>query len=163
MRKDFYVYRFLDRNNNIIYVGKTTNIDKRISSHLVNARQINYKYIHYDNIYKIEYAIVPSEYHMNIYEIHYICKYKPIYNKQYKVNNVDLFDLPELDWKLYILKSFIQDCRTNFIIRHGNEKDFFTELKNNKEYYNEVMNSYLSNDIIHRNFTSYEYDDFLYN
>lgn len=158
MRKDFYVYRFLDRNNNIIYVGKTTNIDKRISSHLVNARQINYKYIHYDDVYKIEYTEVPSEYHMNIYEIHYICKYKPIYNKQYKVNNVDLFDLPELDWKLYILKSFMGNCLVNFIAIHGDTKDFYSELQNNKKFYNEIIKYYLSN-VLHREFSQYEHDN----
>ena len=99
---------------------------------------------------------------MGIYEIHYICKYNPIYNREHKTDNVDLFDLPELNWEIYILKSFIDDCRMHFIMVHG-EDDFYSEFQNNKDFHSEVLSSYLSNNTIHRRFASYEYDDILYN
>lgn len=74
--KDYYIYRFLNEKNEVIYVGKTTNLNRRIEAHkhssLSNIPLFDFE------VFNIEYAKFKSEYKSSIYEIHYIVKYKPI-------------------------------------------------------------------------------------
>jgi len=160
----FYIYRFLDKDNNIIYVGKTVDIHSRIYSHIKKARSLDTtenEFLKYTNTYKIEYSEVESDYHMNIYEIHYICKYNPPFNESYKSNNMNLFDLPELNWKLYVLDSYKENCRLHFVLKYGKEKDFYSELKINKEFYNDLIDYYISSNILHKKF-NYDPPEIMY-
>jgi hypothetical protein len=110
-------------------------MNKRMYEH----KMINYKnYDLYSNIYKIRYVEVESDYHMNIYEIHYICKYDPKYNIQFKTNNKKLFDLPEVNWKQFVLKDYISIIKESHRLRTGEEiKDI---IHNN--YYKESLKYY---------------------
>ena len=162
----YYVYRFLDKDDNIIYVGKTTNIYQRIFVHI--SKSISFYHnenqsLMYPNVYKIEYCQVPSDYHMNIYEMHYICKYNPPFNTNYKTNNKQLFNLPELSWKLYIFNSFVKDY-IEFFYKINDKKDINVkdELNNNINFYNEWVDVYFKTHYTHRQFNpeSYFYDDF---
>lgn len=123
----FYLYKFLDKNNNIIYIGKTTNFNKRMSSHFgkenfnevllfetknineyeVCNKRFNYLLEHhghlpfecYESVRSVEKAILNNQYEMDILEIHLINKYKSKYNTEYKYDNVNkLFDIKEPRW-----------------------------------------------------------------
>lgn len=95
----FYVYRFLDESNNIIYVGKSKlNLETRFAqhSHLPNKC--------YSLVHKIEYITCSTESDMSIKEIYYINKYKS--SEHYFFNVLDTTELPQSvifndEWKMY--------------------------------------------------------------
>lgn len=93
-----YVYKFLDKNNEIIYIGRSKNLDKRILSHTHLP----------ENCYKatssIEYIELKSNDESAIYERYLINKYMPMYNIQHKNNSEFSFELPDKEWKLYVDK-----------------------------------------------------------
>lgn len=66
MKNGYYVYRFKDENNNIIYVGKTTNLDQRFKKHEHLTK----------NVKSIEYIEYETESDMSWKEIYYINLYK---------------------------------------------------------------------------------------
>ena len=41
---EFYIYVMLDKNKNVVYVGKTEDINKRISSHKVLLQEYEYNF-----------------------------------------------------------------------------------------------------------------------
>jgi hypothetical protein len=70
-----YIYELLNKNNEIIYIGKTKNINKRLKGHIQDKKW-------FDEIDKILYTDCISKTDMDIYEIYYINKYNPCYNTQ---------------------------------------------------------------------------------
>lgn len=91
------VYRFIDDNNDIIYVGKTKDMFQRMSSH---------RNLGDDNIYcsieRIEYVEFDNYERLSIAEFYFIAKYKPKYNKIGKHSYfMDDIKLDNLNWKLY--------------------------------------------------------------
>lgn len=80
MDNGYYVYRFKDKNENILYVGKTHNLQKRFRQH---------KHLT-DNIITIEYIECLTETDMTIKEIYYINLY---YNEN-STNIKDVYDKP---------------------------------------------------------------------
>lgn len=111
MSKRYYIYLLKDIFDNCIYVGKTINLKQRISSHISirssTWRNNNYFDIEEENkksneIHKVEYAECYSEVDMCIYEIYYINKFKPKYNKGCKFNDsICTLELPRLIFKPY--------------------------------------------------------------
>lgn len=92
------VYRFLDINNEIIYIGKAKNLDTRLKTHTHLLAEC------YDNIHKIEYITFNNEAEMSTAEIYYINKYKPKYNSASKWQgslsyNIDILD--DMKWNDY--------------------------------------------------------------
>lgn len=159
----FYIYRFLDKENMILYVGKTTNINNRIYAHIQNhlTWKTPEKFDLYNNVHKVEFCEVESEYHMNIYEIHYICKYNPLHNIEFKSNNINLFSLPEIIWKPYILKSYINGCGLYYFHNFKMSiKDINDKLKNDIDFYNDFVKEYLEDNYVHKTFNpdSYEFN-----
>ena len=63
--RKYYVYRFLNKDNIIIYVGRTSDLSRRLSNH----EHIT------DNVSKIEYIECDSEAEMAWKEIYYINLY----------------------------------------------------------------------------------------
>lgn len=80
MDNKYYVYRFKDKNDNILYVGRTHNLKKRFNqhSHLT------------DNIVTIEYIECAAETDMVIKEIYYI----NLYFNENSTNIKDIYDKP---------------------------------------------------------------------
>ena len=74
------VYKMLDNNNSIIYIGKASNLKKRVSSYFVRAQQSmkTSKLVH--NIRNIETIITKNEEEALILENNLIKKFKPKYN-----------------------------------------------------------------------------------
>ena len=97
------IYRFLDSNNNIIYIGKSIHINERIRNHRHLVQEC------YDNTSKIQYTTFDTQNDMDLAEIYLISKIKPKYNKIYKDNNVTIIidELDYIDW--YDYDNTVQD------------------------------------------------------
>lgn len=96
-QKKFCVYRYLDKLENVIYVGITEQeLYKRIAQHKSDLNGLS----RYAN--KIEYDFVKTKAEMIIYEIYYINKYKPRFNVKDKFEDTFTMGLPGLKWKAYI-------------------------------------------------------------
>ena len=80
-----YIYRFADKNGNIIYIGKTNNLKIRIRNHLSTKGHLPKEC--YEKIYKIEFMVVCSDVLMDIKELYYINLYKPRFNYINKHNS----------------------------------------------------------------------------
>lgn len=156
---NYYVYRFLDKDDNIIYVGKTVNMLARMRNHIGKALSLKLtenEFLMYPNVYKIEYCEVESDYCMNIYEIHYICKYNPPFNVDYKSTNQKLFNLPELTWDLYVFKSYIENVQRHHIMKFGNAISIKSKMKRDPAFYKKIINQYLECDFVHTQFSDYD-------
>jgi len=75
------VYRYFDKEETIIYVGKAKNLKKRVSSYFVDSAKHNQKTIRLiKQIDKIEYTIVDNEFDALLLENNLIKKHQPRYN-----------------------------------------------------------------------------------
>lgn len=100
MSEKYYVYRFKDKNENIIYVGRTANLINRFKNHEHLTKDVK----------RIEYIECDSEAEMAWKEIYYINLY---YNElsmnvsdvylNGKIKDIGLTD----EWKTYSSKNFI--------------------------------------------------------
>lgn len=104
--KNFFVYKFLDKNKNVLYIGQTTNLIVRIEYQHFSKRNENLveykkKWIHEVN--SIEYVKCISHEDMELQERFFINKLNPKYNKKHNKNNLFSFDISE-NWKLYQTK-----------------------------------------------------------
>lgn len=101
MEKDYNntVYRFLNINNEIIYVGKSIGIRQRLKNHKHLPKEC------YEETKKIEVVFLPTQKDMNLAEIYYISKFSPKYNKNYNVEgeviNIPIPYLDELKWEKF--------------------------------------------------------------
>lgn len=95
-----YLYRFLDQYNNIIYIGKTTNLKKRLlQQHFTKNGHLPKEC--YNQVKYIEIAFVNNNNEATMYEIFYIQKHLPFYNDKSSSGGRLSFDLPELEWSPY--------------------------------------------------------------
>lgn len=101
------IYRFLDRNENIIYIGKAKNLEKRLKRHrhLSEECYIECKYV--------EYTCFENEDEMELAELYYIKKLKPKYNIV-GVGTHNIFKISELDNKKF--KKFNKTPSSKIII-----------------------------------------------
>lgn len=95
-----YVYRFINPNNSVIYVGYTgQTLDKRMSQHF---KKGHLPQKCYNSIARIEYIRYSTKADAMIAETYMINKYKPIYNKLNKQGDVITLNLEfEENWKVY--------------------------------------------------------------
>ena len=102
-----FVYRFLDKDNNVIYIGKTININLRMQQHFGGKGHLSDNCYH--NVYKIEYQKYKTESDALIYETYYITKYSPKYNKLGQSRDKPTIQLDEKEWKTYqVLKKQVE-------------------------------------------------------
>ncbi|MGL5642021.1 MAG: nucleotide excision repair endonuclease [Paraclostridium sp.] len=114
-----YVYRFINSNENIIYVGKTNNLDRRYVQHFNKKGHLPSEC--YNSVWKIEYIKTDTELNALLLETYYINKYRPQYNKlnkTYKATSTENVNLKEIkdNWKIYkivnpLLNKSNQECR----------------------------------------------------
>lgn len=96
---NYYLYRFINFDGEIIYIGKTKNLKTRAEQHFPS-RSI--KQINYDEVCKVEYAEVKTKADQHILEIYYINKTKPKYNISNKEKADITFSINyNLEWKEY--------------------------------------------------------------
>ena len=104
----YFLYRFLNKNNNIIYVGKTTNpMKKRMNRHRHCPKQC------YQERTKVLYAELETKADLFIYEVYYINKYMPKYNKATKYKKQPQSKIIGLVWKDYETGKIVQDDSKN--------------------------------------------------
>lgn len=99
MELSYYIYRFLDKDNRVLYIGQTENLKERIKRHKTRQRSETW----YDLITTIEFFKTATKPDMDIAEKYLISKIKPIHNIVY-VNNDALYNMTELDcvkWTKY--------------------------------------------------------------
>ena len=94
-----YCYRFMSDKNQVLYVGKTVNMDARMKNHFSKKSHL-YGSGLYEQVQRIEYITCKSEYDALQKELAYINFYKPKYNSASKIKQ--LIDPPGNDkWKVY--------------------------------------------------------------
>ena len=95
-----YTYRFVDANENVIYVGYTgQTMAKRISQHFTKGHLPKKCY---KSIARIDYIKWDSKSDAQVMEVYYINKYHPKFNKLDKQGdrlNIQIED--EKEWKVY--------------------------------------------------------------
>ena len=74
----YYVYKFLNIDDDVVYIGKTENLNSRMKSH--NHLPTNV----YKEIVKIEYLDFKTKDDTELAEKYYIIKMKPIHCTDYK-------------------------------------------------------------------------------
>ena len=95
----FYVYRFLDKSQNVIYVGKSKQVlELRFAGHLHLPKEC------YAMVHKIQFISCKTESDMSIKEIYYINKYRS--TEHYFFNVLDTTEIPKSvkfddKWKMY--------------------------------------------------------------
>ena len=126
--KKYYVYRFLDKENKILYVGQTTNMNSRMKAHFIYQRK---EYA--DKIEKVEYKEYDYRNEMSIYEIYYINKFVPKYNADFNLNEpMDYVKEDNKEWNTYNHKELNEHG-----VMYIDSKDIKTEIKN---YFNLPLN-----------------------
>lgn len=78
------IYRFLNDNDEIIYIGKAKNLKNRFQEHNHLPKEC------YEECKKIEYTIFRTEDDMDLAERYYIPKIKPKYNDMMKDRDITL-------------------------------------------------------------------------
>lgn len=98
MKKTYYLYRFLDKNKKILYIGRTNDITRRIlKEHFTeNTHLPNECYL---DISAVEYAEFQNESEEVAYEAILINKEKPIYNTQFKDSAEFDVNILNIEWK----------------------------------------------------------------
>lgn len=131
----YYLYRFVDKNNNILYVGKSINIKDRLIYHF-GARGHLPKEC-YDRTEKIEILELNTKTEMNIKELYYISKYQAEYNTLDKNENIYIEELESNDiWKEYALENEVQETDKFKIEQLKEENRKLKEtIKENKEHH----------------------------
>ena len=110
-----YVYRFIDKNSQTLYVGKTVDLDKRMREHWSKNSHLKKQGRGdvYEKVQRIEYIKYRTELEALQKELEYINYYKPRYNKASKIKQI--IDIPTdiNKWKVYrVLKEVPeQDAR----------------------------------------------------
>lgn len=84
------IYRFINKDNEIIYIGKAKNLRNRLATHSHLPEMC------YEERYKVEFCLFNTEYEMDFAKRYFIPKIKPKYNTVFK-DRVMTFDIPELD------------------------------------------------------------------
>ena len=101
--KKFYIYRYYNKNDEVIYVGLTARpIAKRVKEHEVEELQ--------KETARIEYSTVESAADMRMYELFYINKYKPKYNKRDLYKDGVNLSIPELKFIPFLFPRYSPIC-----------------------------------------------------
>lgn len=144
----YYIYRFLNEDNEIIYVGKTKNIHYRMKQHFGGSGHLSSEC--YEETSCIEYLSIKTKIDMDIRELYYINQFKPKHNTQNKQKErlttyIDFND----QWELYKsrneetikeLEEELKKHQEQVSILEENIKNTKDELRNIK-----IENTYLKN------------------
>ena len=98
---DYFVYKFVDGNHQIIYIGKTIRLPARMVQHFRTDSHLTDEC--YNHVKYVFYSALKTKVEMDIYEIYLIDKYRPQYNVKsvYEQEEISSIVLPELTWEEY--------------------------------------------------------------
>lgn len=130
------IYRFKDKDNNIIYIGKAVNIKNRLK----NGRHRGEGHLPehaYDDTVRIEFTRIFDKSKLKEIEKYYITKYNPKYNTQYadytEPNIIE--GLENVQWTMYWERDMVKYDLERF------KKDYFVNYNiNNKEWHSLLLN-----------------------
>lgn len=109
-----YIYRFWNKDNECLYVGQTIRLKSRFNQHRQDKEWWN-------EVDKIEYAIVERDFLTDLYEIYYINKIKGKYNARDVKITYNRFDYPELiftEYDMGLIKGKTRGKRANMKMFH---------------------------------------------
>lgn len=134
MDSKFYIYRFLDEDDSILYIGRTNDIYRRIlKEHFTSLGHLPFKC--YQSIEKVQYAEFENESEEVAYEAILINKLKPKYNIQFKDEGYFNVKLPNIEWKDFVFPyDYYLDYLKNRKINTQHIKDFII----NKIHYDSI-------------------------
>ena len=122
------LYRFLNKENKIIYIGKAVHLKARLNNHNHLPETC------YNEIQNIEYTTFETEDECLFAERYYISKIKPKYNTVFKDKDI-LFELKELDNRLWNTLTYKKDSEKPSKSIEEQIEDIKTSLEElNKEY-----------------------------
>lgn len=101
-----FVYRFISKNMECLYIGKTKELDIRMSQHFTHGHLTKEQYSH---VHKVEYISLQTYADAGIMERVLIGYYKPPYNTQYTKEGDVTISVPipcEDEWKEYELPEY---------------------------------------------------------
>lgn len=130
------VYYFLDMFDNIVYIGKSTNIKKRVKQHFQKITPKSTKF--YNTVRKIDFKLTGSELIAYLKEAEEIKKYKPPANKALKNDEFPYSISFKKDEKGYFKFSISKTKKT--------DKNILSEFNSRKS-----AKAYLSNFIAYNN------------
>jgi excinuclease ABC subunit C len=108
------IYQYLDRQGQIIYVGKAKNLKKRVSSYFTKNHDNTKTSILVKQIHDLRFIVVSSEFDALILENNLIKEYQPKYNIQLK-------DDKTFPWICIKNESFPRIFATRRIIKDGSQ------------------------------------------
>ena len=114
-----YVYRFVNTEGKVIYIGKTINIHNRMKQHFRNG---HLPIECYRSVSRIEFQRYKTESDSLIMETYYITKYNPKYNQLQKSRDIPNIEFNEKKWRIYKELQPIQvtdPCRVSKRFRYG--------------------------------------------
>jgi predicted GIY-YIG superfamily endonuclease len=99
IRSKYNIYKFLNKEGEIIYIGQTSNYKNRLNTHLSKNGHLPKGC--YDELEQVLIAPCNNRDEMLIYERYLINLLEPKYNNKLNNNNNFRFKLPELNWFKY--------------------------------------------------------------
>lgn len=98
-KKGFILYKIFS-DNCLLYLGRTKQpLKRRLHAHFFKTPMV--REINIECVTRIEYAVFPSEADMNVMEIYYINKLKPVLNRDDKAKDDLTIVLPEVSFQEY--------------------------------------------------------------
>ena len=98
-KKNFILYKIYSEYC-LLYIGRTKQpLKRRLHNHFFKAPMV--RAINIECVTKIEYALFPSEADMNVMEVYYINKLKPVLNRDDKAKDGLTIHLPEVPFQEY--------------------------------------------------------------
>lgn len=126
------IYRFLDIDENVIYVGKTERIRFRMNEHMSKNGHLPKEC--YDMVNKIQFIAMDSITLMDIKELYYINLYKPRFNKEHLLNEPS-----------FIISDFTKDRWVDYNAEIFKKFDKIKSVKTDKSNPNVYIDKYSIN------------------
>lgn len=124
--KHYCVYRLLDENNKVLYIGKSEQLKIRIVNHIRGKSNIPDECC--KKIKRVEFLEFETEADMDLFEIYAISYYQPPYNKE-GVSKLGLIriEIPKV-WNELLIDSFYKIIKTD-VIKSSQEEVDYTEVE----------------------------------
>ena len=137
------VYRFLNKNNEIIYIGKARDLRSRINNHNHLPKEC------YDETISIEYTECATEDDSLLLERYLIAKVKPKYNTVFRYNNISV-NIEEFEYKIWRKFNVEDDIRYKYSTYEEELEN--KKIRNDYKYSdNKYINDFLRNEFLMRN------------
>lgn len=153
--KKFYVYKFVDVNQEILYIGATENLERRINyQHLQLEVKGNLDKKCIEEKCKVYFHTCLSNSEMKIKEHYLIAKLNPKYNKNYKTRDEIGFEMP-IKWEEFKFSNY----QKRKALKRKDIKNFTLNL--NETNYYKLINIYRNYQLKNKLFNAFTLTQFL--